>query len=125
MDVAVWGDTGEFVDTLTWRGPMDLEFVELSCGADPENFPEIMRGEIAATIVRLWFAKTSAESQNGAVLGGVGRRFSVRYSKKALEGANPRARGAHIYKRTGRKSIRATPLDCNDGAALRMCLAKT
>ncbi len=45
---------------------------------------------------RLWFAKTSAETQNGAVLGRVGR--SVRYSKKALEGANPRARGAHIYK---------------------------
>ena len=35
VDVAVWGDTGEFVDTLTWRGPMDLKFVELSCGADP------------------------------------------------------------------------------------------
>src|SRR5438046_10103458 len=36
------------------------------------------------------FAKTSAETQNGAVLGRVGR--SVRYSKKALEGvegANP------------------------------------
>ena len=48
---------------------------------------------------RLWFAKTSAETQNGAVLGRVGR--SVRYSKKALEGvegANPRVRGAHIYK---------------------------
>ena len=30
------------------------------------------------------------------VLGGVGRRLSVRYSKKTLEGANPRARGAHI-----------------------------
>jgi hypothetical protein len=45
-----------------------------------------------------WFAKTSAETQNGAVLGGVGRRLSVRYSKKTLEGANPRALGAHIYK---------------------------
>ena len=44
----------------------------------------------------LWFAKTSAETQNGAVLGRVGR--SVRYSKKTLEGVNPRARGAHIYK---------------------------
>jgi hypothetical protein len=47
----------------------------------------------------LWFAKTSAETQNGAVLGGVGRRLSVQDSKKTLEGANPRARGAHIYKR--------------------------
>ena len=44
MNVAVWNDPGEFVDTLTWRRPMDLEFVELSCGADPENFSEIMRG---------------------------------------------------------------------------------
>jgi hypothetical protein len=32
----------------------------------------------------VWFAKTSAETQNGAVLGGVGRRLSVRYSKKIL-----------------------------------------
>jgi hypothetical protein len=48
----------------------------------------------------LRFAKTSAETQNGAVLGGVGRRLSVQYSKKILEGANPRARGAHIYKGT-------------------------
>ena len=66
----------------------------------------------------VWFAKTSAETQNGAVLGGVGRRLSVRYSKKTLEGPT-RVRGAHIYIRTGRKSIRTMPLDCNDGAALR------
>jgi hypothetical protein len=46
----------------------------------------------------LWFAKTSAETQDGVVLDGVGRRLSVRYSKKTLEGANRRARGAHIYK---------------------------
>ncbi len=49
-------------------------------------------------IESLWVAKTSAETQEGAVLGGVGRRLSVRYGKKTLEGANPRARGAHIYK---------------------------
>jgi len=45
----------------------------------------------------LWFAKTSAETQDGVVLDGVGRRLSVRYSKKPLEGTNRRARGAHIY----------------------------
>jgi hypothetical protein len=48
--------------------------------------------------IRLSFVKTSAETQDGAVLGGVGRRLSVRYSKNTLEGANPRARGGHIYK---------------------------
>ena len=51
MDVPVWGDTGEFVDTFTGCGPMDLQLIEQSRGADPENFPQIMRGEIAATIV--------------------------------------------------------------------------
>src|SRR6266446_9338590 len=40
--------------------------------------------KVPTAIVVLWFAKTSAETQNGAVLGGVGR--SVRYSKKTLEG---------------------------------------
>ena len=29
-------------------------------------------------VLGLWFAKTSAETQNGAILGGVGRRLSVR-----------------------------------------------
>jgi hypothetical protein len=33
------------------------------------------------------FAKTSAETQDGAILGGVGRRLSVQYSKMTLEGA--------------------------------------
>ncbi len=41
---------------------------------------------------------------------------------KTLEGTNPSARGAHIY-RTGGKSIRTRPLDCNDGAARRVAPA--
>jgi len=45
----------------------------------------------------MWFAETSAETPNGAVLGGVGRRLSVQYSKKTLEEANPLARGARMY----------------------------
>src|SRR5438552_8832786 len=51
MDVAVWGHIGEFVSTFTWCGPAHLELVKLGGGADPENFPEIVRGEIAAAIV--------------------------------------------------------------------------
>src|SRR6266481_6604881 len=46
-----------------------------------------------------------------------------------LEGANARARGAHTHiyiygYRTRRKSIRTMPLDCNDGAALRVAPVK-
>ena len=51
-----------------------------------------IRDSVLDVVVRQNFTET----QDGAVLGGVGRRLSVRYSKKALEGANPRARGAHI-----------------------------
>jgi hypothetical protein len=43
---------------------------------------------------------------------------------KIRDEANPRARGAHIYIRTGRKSIRTRPLDCNDGAARRVAPVK-
>ena len=39
---------------------------------------------------------------------------------KTLEGTNPSAHGAHIYIRTGGKSIRTRPLDCNDGAVRRV-----
>jgi hypothetical protein len=51
MDVPVWGDTGELVDAFTWRGPMDLELIDLSGGADAEDFPEIMRRQITAAII--------------------------------------------------------------------------
>src|SRR6266481_295640 len=51
MDVPACGDTGELFDAFAWRGPTDLELVDLSGDADAEDFPEIMRREITATIV--------------------------------------------------------------------------
>jgi len=71
---------------------------------------------------QLSFAKTSAEPQNGAVLGGVG--VNTIQQEDSAGGEPARAWSAHTYIytyiRTGRKSIRTMPLDCNDGAALRV-----
>jgi len=43
---------------LLWRGPMDLELIDLSGGANAKNFPGIMRREITATIVLEALAQT-------------------------------------------------------------------
>ena len=51
MDVPVCCDTGELFDAFAWRGPMDLELINLSGCADAEDFPEIMRREITAPII--------------------------------------------------------------------------
>ena len=74
----------------------------------------------------MWFAKTSAEAQNGAVLGGVGVNTIIGsiQQEDSTEGGPAFACGAHVYIRTGRKSIRTMPLDCNDGAALRVAPMK-
>jgi hypothetical protein len=66
MDVPVWGDTGELFDTLTWRGPMDLELIDLRSSANPEDFPEIMRREVTATIVLKALAEFTARFPKNA-----------------------------------------------------------
>jgi hypothetical protein len=47
----------------------------------------------------LWFAKTPAEAQNGAVLDGVSLKSIIdSIPQKTLEGTNPSAWRTHIYK---------------------------
>ncbi len=69
---------------------------------------------------QLSFAKTSAEPQNGAVLGGVGVNTIQQEDSAGGEPACAWSVHIYIYIRTGRKSIRTMPLDCKDGAALRV-----
>src|SRR6267143_1235630 len=71
MDVPVCGDTRELFDAFTWRGPMDLELIDLSGGADAEDFPEIVRREITATIVLKALARFTARFPQNARPDGV------------------------------------------------------
>jgi|SRR5215510_5214828 len=108
---------------LRSRAALELEILAL------RHQTGVLQGSAAKRPkLTLWFAKTSAEAQNGAVPGEVGSRLSVRYSKKTLEGGQPACAWVahtHIYiYRTGGKSIRTMPLDCNDGAALRVAPVK-
>jgi len=119
------------------QGDQGHEIPQGSCGANRARirFAEDRNRRSCSKCSKLWFAKTSAETQNEAVLGGVGvNTIIVSIQQEDSGGGEPAcAWSAHIYIytfiymyiiRTGRKSIRTMPLDCNDGAALRVAPVK-